>query len=208
MVSLSLIIKNCLNVKVKSLIPRSEARRIVLERRMEISEIELKRKTKKIIDRFASLNEFMSAKTVHCYVSSRVGEVDTHPLINLMESWGKSIVIPKLNPATGSFLRGYFSGWNNLEKNRDGYLEPKIGINDDLDDIDLFIVPAVALTSHCRRIGYGHGYYQKLLKSSFAPKIALAFEFQIFDNIELTPDDFMVDKIVTELRVISAHQSL
>lgn len=193
-------------MKVKSLIPRAEARKIVLERRREISEIEVKRKTQKIIERLSMLDEFVNAKTIHCYVSSRPGEVDTHALITIMEAWGKSIVIPKLNSHSESFIRGNFSGWNDLMVNEEGYLEPKVGINDDLDDIDLFIVPSVALTSFCRRIGYGKNYYEKLLKNSFAPKISLAFEFQIFDNIELTNNDILLDKIVTELRVITAHQ--
>ncbi len=190
-------------MRVKTLIPKSEARKIVLERRKEISEGEIAKKTEQIIKRLTNLDEFVEAQTVHCYISSRQGEVNTRMLINLMESWGKSIIVPKLNTATKTFWRGAFRGWHDLVKNDEGYFEPNAGIDDNLNDIDLIIVPAVAASVHGHRIGYGGGYYDKLLKNIYAPKFVLAFEFQLFDAIESTPSDMRVDKIVTELRVIN-----
>ncbi len=192
-------------MKVKTLIPKSEARKMVLERRKDFSDAEIKRKTERIIEKLSRMDQFVLAETVHCYISSRPGEVDTHKLISLMEGMGKAIVVPKLNPVTKLFLRGNFSGWNNLIENDEGYLEPAVGINDDLNDVDLYIIPSVALTVYGQRVGYGGGYYDKLLKNTFAPQIALAFEFQLFDNIEASRGDLILDKIVTELRVIDTH---
>jgi len=190
-------------VRVKTVIPKVEARKIVLQRRREISEGDIRQKTDRIINRLKNLDEFVEAKTVHCYISSRQGEVNTRMLINLMESWGKSIIVPKLNTATKTFWRGTFRGWHDLVLNDEGYFEPNAGLDDNLHDIDLIIVPAVAVSIHGHRIGYGGGYYDKLLKNFHAPKFVLAFEFQLFDAIESTPSDVRVDKIVTELRVIN-----
>ncbi len=178
-----------------------------MERRKDFSEIEIKRKAEKIVSRLIQLDDFNLAETIHCYISSRPGEVDTHSLIDIMNRMGKSIIIPKLNSINQTFLRGNFTGWNNLVVNEEGYLEPQIGLHDDLDDVDLFIIPSVALTPYGKRIGYGKRYYEKLLKNTFSPKIALAFEFQLFDNIETTRDDLIVDKIVTELRVIDTRNN-
>ncbi len=190
-------------MRVKTVIPKALARKLVLERRREISEAEIRRKTQKIIQRLQEVDEFIHAKTVHCYIASREGEIDTRMLINLMQTLGKTIVVPKLNPVSKTFMRGCFTGWDELMLNEEGYLEPKIGFNDNLDDIDLIIVPAVAVSIHGHRIGYGGGYYDKLLKNLFAPKIVLALELQLFDAIESFPNDIRVDKIVTELRVIN-----
>ncbi len=189
-------------MRIKTVIPKGEARKIVLQRRKEISEAEIKRKTAKVIERLKNLDDFINAKTVHCYVASREGEVDTRQLINLMREMNKAIVIPKLNPLSKTFTRGCFTGWDEMITNEEGYLEPAFGVNDNLDDIDLVIVPAVAVSIHGQRIGYGGGYYDKLLRDLFVPKYVLAFEFQIFDYIESTPSDTRVDKIITELRVI------
>lgn len=179
----------------------------MLERRKDFSGLEIKRKTEKIIERLIRLDEFVYAETVHCYISSRPGEVDTHKLIDIMERWGKAVVVPKLNTVSNSFVRGNFNGWDNLKENVEGYLEPQIGINDNLEDIDLFVLPSVALTPYGKRIGYGKRYYEKMLKNVFAPKIAIAFEFQLFDDIETTRDDLIMDKIVTELRVINPRKT-
>jgi len=194
-------------VIIKTLIPKSEARKMVLERRRDFSDAEIKRKTERIIEKLSRMDQFVYAETVHCYISSRPGEVDTHKLISLMDGMGKSVVVPKLNPISKTFLRGNYSGWDNLIENEEGYLEPAVGINDDLNDVDLYIIPSVALTSHGQRVGYGGGYYDKLMRNTFAPKITLAFEFQLFDNIETSRGDLILDKIVTELRVIDTHGS-
>lgn len=191
---------------MKTLIPKSEARRQVVQRRAEFTDLELTQKTKSIIQRLSKLDDFVYAKTIHCYVASRPGEVNTRSLIEYMDGWGKTIIIPKLNKATKTFHRFNFMGWEYLVRNNEGYLEPHVGIDEDLSDVDLVIVPALAISIHGLRVGYGGGYYDKLLKKTFAPKIALAFEFQIFDYIESDFHDVRVDKIVTERRVIDTRE--
>jgi len=191
---------------VKTLIPKSEARKLVVQRRSELSSVDISKKTQNIIKRISSLDDFIYAKNIHCYIASRPGEVDTRRLINYMDGWGKTIVIPKLNKSTKTFSRFNFMGWEYLVKNSDGYLEPHVGIDEDLSDIDLVIVPALAISIRGHRVGYGGGYYDKLMRNTFATKIALAFEFQIFDYIESTYHDTRVDKIVTERRVINTRE--
>lgn len=93
-------------------------------------------------------------------------------------------------------------GWDSLIKNSEGYWEPKLGVDEDLSDVDLIIVPSLAVSLAGHRVGYGGGYYDRLLRNSFAPKVALAFEFQLFDYIENSIHDIRVDKIITERRII------
>lgn len=192
-------------MKLKTLIPKSEARRLVVERRREMSVFDIRTKTKSIIERLAATDEFIYANRIHCYVSSRQGEVDTRQLINFMSGWGKSVILPKLHKPSKSFHRFHFMGWDNLVKNSEGYWEPAIALHENMDDIDLVIVPSVAISIHGMRVGYGGGYYDKLLKETYAPKIVLAFELQIFDYIESDPRNVRVDKIITERRTIDTR---
>lgn len=191
---------------MKTLIPKSEARKLVVERRREHPEAELAEKTRRIIDNLSSLDIFIHANNIHCYIASRPGEVDTKKLIDFMEGRGKTIVIPKLNKATKTFHRFNFMGWDQLVRNSEGYLEPHVGLDEDLSDIDLVIVPVLAISIHGHRVGYGGGYYDKLLKNTLAHKAALAFEFQIFDYIESSYRDTRVDTIITERRVINTRE--
>ena len=194
-------------MKLKTLIPKSEARKQVVQRRTEIPQGEIISKTKLIIDRLAATDEFIYAKNIYCYINSRPGEVDTRSLITFMEGWGKTIILPKLNKQSKSFRRAYFMGWDHIVKNSEGYWEPAVGADDDMSDVDLIIVPALAVSKFGQRVGYGGGYYDKLLRQTFAPKVVLAFEFQIFEYIESSIHDIRVDKIITERRVIDTRSN-
>lgn len=193
-------------MRLKTLIPKSEARKLSIQRRNEISPEELRRLSNKVIERISTMDDFLHAKIIHCYLSSRPGEFDTRRLIDMMEGCGKTIVVPKMNPISRTLQRNYFTGWDNIVKNNEGFLEPKSGINEDNNDVDLFIVPALAVSVVGHRIGYGGGFYDKMLKGTYASKIAPAFEFQIFDSIENTPQDVRIDKIVTERRTIFTRE--
>ncbi|MHA1744157.1 MAG: 5-formyltetrahydrofolate cyclo-ligase, partial [Candidatus Heimdallarchaeota archaeon] len=68
--------------------------------------------------------------------------------------------------------------------------------------------PGVAFDLRGHRLGYGKGYYDRLLRevSSLgrgALFIGLAYEFQVLDKIPHGSDDVPVHKIVTEKRVIN-----
>jgi len=190
-------------LKLKTLVSKSEIRNNVIKKRNEFNDEELIQKTKLIVNRFTSTDSYLSAKTIHTYISTRKGEVDTKKLIDKMYSDGKSIVLPKLNKVSNKFQRAYFTGWDKLIKNRDGYYEPELGFDEDLTDIDIMIVPTVAVSLSGQRVGYGGGFYDKILKNFFALKVALAFEFQVFDNIEADEHDVKVGLIVTERRIIN-----
>ena len=195
-------------MKLKTLIPKSEVRRIVVERRNEVSSEEIRSKTKRIVDRITALDDFVLAKKIHSYASTKAGEFDTKNLINHMSSSGKAVVIPKLNKQSKTFQHAAFAGWEGLVKNQEGYYEPSAGFDDDLSDIDLMIVPAMAVSVLGQRVGYGGGYYDQLLRKVRAVKIVPAFEFQVFDNIETETHDMRIDKIVTELRVINTREQV
>lgn len=192
-------------MKLKTLISKSEARKIVIDQRHKIESDDIHVRTNHIIDRLVASDEFIHAKKIHTYISTRVGEVDTIRLVDHMYGCGKSIIVPKLNKISNKFLRGNFSGWDNMIRNGEGYYEPSVGIDEDLNDIDIFIVPAVAVSLTGQRVGYGGGYYDKLLSKNHSIKIVLAFEFQIFDNIETDVHDIRIDKVITERRVINTR---
>lgn len=193
-------------MKLKPLIPKSEARKLVVQRRNELSQIEIRNKTISIIELLKTTDDFIHAKNIFCYVASMKGEVDTKILIDQMIGWGKNVFLPKLNKNTKSFRRFHFTNWDDLIKNSDGYWEPKHGIDEDMSDVDLIIIPALAVSKTGQRVGYGGGYYDKLLRQTYSPKYVLAFEFQVFDYIESSVHDVRVDKIITERRIIDTRK--
>jgi 5-formyltetrahydrofolate cyclo-ligase len=87
-----------------------------------------------------------------------------------------------------------------------GIREPKINkiYEKDIDDIDIVIVPGAGFDNKGNRLGYGAGYYDKLLSKSKKKisAIALAFEEQIAEKIPAEPHDIKVDIIITDNRLI------
>jgi 5-formyltetrahydrofolate cyclo-ligase len=74
-----------------------------------------------------------------------------------------------------------------------------------VDDVDLVLVPGLAFDAAGGRVGHGQGHFDRTLRQARAGrpvKAALAFEFQVFDQVPTTESDVRMDVIVTERRVI------
>ena len=180
-------------------------RRVVVKQRKELLPEDIRTKTRSIIEKLKTVDDFDYAKKIHTYVSTKAGEVDTRYLIDFMVNNGKSVVLPKLIKKAKKFQRANFNGWESLVKNADGYYEPPTATDEDMNDIDLIIVPAMAVSVVGQRVGYGGGFYDRLLKQTNAAKLVLAFEFQVFDNIETDFHDIRIDKVITERRIINTR---
>lgn len=67
----------------------------------------------------------------------------------------------------------------------------------------LVLVPGIAFTRECLRLGYGGGYYDRFLPLvPHAYQIAPAYEMQLVDTLPQETTDQPVDAVYTEARVI------
>jgi 5-formyltetrahydrofolate cyclo-ligase len=73
-----------------------------------------------------------------------------------------------------------------------------------LETLELAIVPGVAFDTEGGRLGFGMGFYDRLLGQlrQAIPKIGMAFEFQVVPRLPRQAHDIRLDAIVTERRVI------
>ena len=71
---------------------------------------------------------------------------------------------------------------------------------------DIILVPIVAFDNNLNRLGYGAGYYDRLIsklsKKKKLLKIGLAFSVQRVDNIPTNKYDKKLDYIVTEKYIL------
>jgi 5,10-methenyltetrahydrofolate synthetase len=67
------------------------------------------------------------------------------------------------------------------------------------DEVGVWIIPGLAFTTDGNRLGYGGGWYDRLLAaaSESARKIGVAHEFQIVDDLPHEPHDVRMDGIIT-----------
>jgi len=94
-----------------------------------------------------------------------------------------------------------------IETGFKGIPEPTTGICVRVEDVDIVIVPGVAFSLDGARIGYGGGYYDRLLPrvKGAVPIVALAYEEQIFDSLPAEGHDISMDWIITPERIISCN---
>jgi len=94
--------------------------------------------------------------------------------------------------------------WADLSTGSYGILEPReelLGLKSTAD-VELCLVPGVAFDQIGNRIGYGGGYYDRLLDSINGRTVGLAYSFQVLDEIPSEPHDKRVDIVVTEKGII------
>jgi 5-formyltetrahydrofolate cyclo-ligase len=178
-------------------------RKQVLELRFNLSSEERKRKSQEIGQRLFSIPEFHEARTILFFASFR-SEVETGDMIRRALAMGKRVVLPKVKDRELALFRITDfdkdvapGAWN--------IPEPAKGTPSDLQDIDLIIVPGAAFDEKGNRLGYGAGFYDKLLSDYRKTTIALAFEVQIVPTVPADQHDIPIKKIVTEKRVITAQ---
>jgi len=77
--------------------------------------------------------------------------------------------------------------------------------------IDCIIVPGAAFDIHGGRLGLGGGYYDRFLPLAVhAKKIALAYDFQLAEELPIESHDVHVDAVITEkfFERCNAHEIL
>ncbi len=159
-------------------------------------------KSREIEERLFSLPEFLSAQVVMFFASFR-SEVETSPMIRRALHLGKRVVLPKVQGNELALYEIHDFG-SDVEPGSWGIPEPKMLMPAALADIDLMIIPGAAFDEQGNRLGYGAGFYDKLLPAFGKVTVALAFEAQIVDEVPVEKHDVPVRKIITEKRIINA----
>jgi len=155
-----------------------------------------------IFAKIADLDAFRRAATVAAY-SSFGSEPVTAPFLETVLALDKALVLPRIRRETRRL---------DLHRVRDldSELEPGVwGIREPnpatcppvpLRAIDFLLVPGVAFDIRGGRMGYGGGYYDRLMaECDHGPAlIAAAFEVQIVAEVPMGPGDRRVDRVITE----------
>ncbi|HEX9021207.1 MAG TPA: 5-formyltetrahydrofolate cyclo-ligase [Nitrospirota bacterium] len=181
---------------------KKEIRKKTLQARDSLPPGQRSLKSRQIEERLFSLPEYKAAHSVLFFASFR-SEVDTLPMIRRALGEGKRVVLPKVK---GEELELFEIGNpdSDVSPGAWGIPEPRESAPAKLDELDLIIVPGAAFDERGNRLGYGAGFYDKLLAGFKRPTIAVAFDVQIVPAVPCGPHDVPVQKIVTEKRIIEA----
>jgi len=164
-----------------------------------------KKKTfdKQIIDKLEKLPEFKNAKSIFLYCSKK-DEIQTFSIIKEYIN-KKDIILAKTNAKNHSMQLYHVENLQHLKKGNFNLTEPDTSKckKAKYNEIDLAVIPGIVFDRTGHRIGFGKGYYDKLLKQIETLKIGLCYEFQLIEGIPALSHDVQVEKIVTEQKTYS-----
>lgn len=156
----------------------------------------------RITARLLKLDAYREAGTVLAYLSFG-SEFDTAAFTRDALANGKKLALPRVNRATRELeLFVVRDPEKDVAPGVWGISEPlaECCAPAALDEIGFVLVPGVAFTRGGARLGYGGGYYDRLL-ARFArrpPAVAAAFSLQVVDAIPVGETDQRVDAVITE----------
>jgi 5-formyltetrahydrofolate cyclo-ligase len=189
---------------------KASLRKELLKKREAIPPEVRRVKNRLIRDRLASIGEIKNASILFFFASFRT-EVDTSEMIKTTLSEGKRVVLPKVDKERQMLVLYEIKTVEELVEGYMGIPEPSVNSGErrvDINNVDAVIIPGAGFDAEGNRIGYGGGYYDRLLSElkREIPIIAPAYEEQIVDSIPSEHHDIRVHLIVTDRRVIQCTQ--
>ena len=160
-----------------------------------------------ICERLIALPEWVEARTVLAFVSMR-NEVQTQEAVAAARAAGKRVGATRMLPDHSDLEVREWRLEDALEESGQMFQQPPPDAPPIAgDEVDLVIVPALAADSRGYRIGYGKGYYDRLLPTlPRAFRAAVIFDFELIAEVPEHPYDTPVDMVITDLRAERASR--
>lgn len=161
-----------------------------------------------ISQRLLRLPEYRQADTVLGYMNFGAEFVSEPWAVQVLAD-GKHLVLPKVNHHTSRLdLYRVNDLGNQLAAGLWGIREPiaeRCERLDGLNEVEFILLPGVAFTRSGARLGYGRGFYDKLLAQmkQRPALVAAAFAIQIVEQIPQEATDVKVEWIITEQETIT-----
>ena len=175
-------------------------RREMIARRDAIPRDELTRIAERLAERVAALPEYARARAI--LTTMAIGsEWNTRPLLERALADGKAVVLPRISApprhleiyAVANLERDLVPGvWDIPEP------DPARCRRLELAEVDLAIVPALAVDAEGYRLGYGAGYFDGLLAGRGAKPLCVAALPSAFlvDALPREAHDVPVDRVI------------
>ena len=173
---------------------KDEIRRTMRERRRALTPAERTAASEIICTKLAALD---CKSPIAVYLASPQ-EIDLSPFIRRALEKSVRVVAPRWNGETYELavLKGLDEA--HLKQGPMGILEPAKAEIVSPEEVEAWLVPGLAFTRNGKRLGYGGGWYDRLLAEApkGALKIGIAHAFQVVDDLPSEPHDILLSKVV------------
>ena len=175
---------------------KDEIRRMMRERRRALTPEERTTASEIICAKLVARNLH---SPIAVYLASPQ-EIDLSPFIRKMLTTGAKVVAPRWNGETYELavLKGLDEA--HLRQGPMRILEPVEAEIVSPKEVGVWLVPGLAFTRSGKRLGYGGGWYDRLLADApkDAQKIGVAHVFQVVDDLPSEPHDILLSGVVDD----------
>jgi 5-formyltetrahydrofolate cyclo-ligase len=170
--------------------------------RKSIPEAARAARSERIVESLVASEPFARASAVASFWPMlERGEVDVRGVDAAARRLGKIVGYPFLKSDEDMVLLAAEA--SSLEERGHGFAEPPEGAPEiAVSEGVVVIVPALAVDLSGQRIGYGKGFYDRLLAKIQPPAFAVAvvYDFEVIPEVPATEYDRPVDMVVTDRR--------
>ena len=186
---------------------KSLLRKRILAQREHLPEVLHDQYSLVIAQRLAEISAYQQSEVVLAYMNFGT-EFDSRIWVMQVLADGKRLVLPRVNRHTNELdLYRVHDLESQLATGLWGIAEPvpeRCERLIDLNEVEFALLPGVAFARNGARLGYGGGYYDKLL-ARMKPHpvlVAAAFALQVVQDVPQEKTDVRVDWLVTEQGII------
>ena len=186
-------------------------RQSIIAAREKLGTPENLRLSRDIIGRICSLSDYKQATAVLGYLNFGA-ELAAELWVSQALVDGKQVLLPRVNRASGHLdIYKVHDLQDDVAPGAWGIREPvaeRCTRMDALGTVDFILLPGVAFTRTGDRLGYGGGYYDKLLAHlPHRPAlVAGAFALQVMQEIPSESTDHKIEWLVTENETIHCNR--
>jgi len=179
---------------------KDQLRKQMMKKRSSLSKKEKKIKDQSIYNQVVNDEDYNTADSVFLFLSFG-SEIDTKKIIQDALDHSKKVFLPKV---VGENLELFeVEDFENLERSKYGILEPNENCQAIRNcSLDFILMPGLAFDQSGGRVGYGGGFYDRYISSlpnyEKIPKVAIAYDFQIVDEVPMSRYDIPVDRIIVD----------
>lgn len=169
--------------------------------------------SQEIHSQLMSHRAFQLSKNVGLYLNMPHGEIITNHIIESCFASHKTVYLPKCNYINADGRRNaHLSFLSVTSMDEVNAIQPtgKFNLREPIDghdvmqsgQLDVLIVPGVAFTLTCERLGHGAGFYDEFLEA-YTRKyhktpylIGLGLREQLVDDLPMEPHDWRLDEVL------------
>jgi 5-formyltetrahydrofolate cyclo-ligase len=171
-------------------------RRTVLHYRKLLAHPEYARRNELLCNRLLECVQMRNARCIHLFLPiAHNNEPDVRPLLPKWWKEGRRTMVSKTDFATKTLTHHWLTSSTPLVENHLGIPEPLHPDPADVRQADLILVPLLMADKSGQRIGYGGGFYDRLLRETQAYSAGLCLA-PLVDELNAEPWDTPLDACI------------